>query len=81
MATKHDTKGQRRLVITPEALGELFTGGVNIKSSLPDNARLVSHWQNDAGSHVFLFESDGWEPMQEAEIIPEERLMFNSLDE
>lgn len=71
MTSKHETKGQRRLVITPELLEEFFIHGVALRSSIPDDARLVGHWRNEMGNHEFLFESSEWDALQEGERIPE----------
>lgn len=63
--------GQRRLVVTPEAIEAWLVNGNAVKTNLPEDARFLRLWPKDTGdAYVLVFESEQWEELDEGKEIP-----------
>lgn len=67
--------GQRRFVVTPEAIEAWMINGKPVETNLPDDARFVRLWATDDGrGYTVVFESAEWDELAEGELIPEHKI-------
>jgi|AntDeeMinimDraft_4_1070355.scaffolds.fasta_scaffold41175_2 hypothetical protein len=63
--------GQRRIHVSTVLLEKFFTGNARIRTDLPKDARLVRMYPSEDGAvYIMIFESEEWDELYEAEIIP-----------
>lgn len=74
--------GQRRVLVTPEAIEAWLVNDNRVKTNLPEDARFVRLWQRDTGEgYVFVFESLEWDELHEGEEIPKHPVELERVDE
>lgn len=62
--------GQRRVLITPEAIESYMVNEMRIKSNLPEDARFLRMYPRPKGDYIMIFESSEWDELKEGEDIP-----------
>lgn len=63
--------GQRRVLVSPEAIEAWLVKGKPIKTNLPNDARLLRLFPEETGDcYVLVFESEEWDELAEGEEIP-----------
>jgi len=75
--------GKRRVYVTPEALGRMFSHGTQeTTTNMPKNAELSHIYPAEDGArYIFVFESPEWPPLEEGETVPEMEVWFTEVDE
>lgn len=67
-----EEKGRRVIHVSIEAMEALLSAGRPLTTTLPDDIEIKDHWVHDEDwTYVFLLESEEWEPVNEAEKIPQ----------
>lgn len=83
MTTYSTEHGQRRVRATPEFIESMILDGPNgaATTNLPDDAMVVDIWlprsDDDRNMWTFIVESKEWDPLAEAERIPELELVYD----
>lgn len=74
--------GQRRVIVTPEALEAWLVNSNIVRTGLPADARFVRLYPRDDGrGYTLVFESIQWDELEEGEEIPKLAVEIERVEE